>query len=220
MQGLAQLGNGDSAAGRYWEPVGCPGIPQTTLEEPDLETGLEKPNSRRFCAGLSPNGCWIMFSWVSFMSLSPVLGGHPHLEGAHPHFGRGHLCLGIGFTALPPQLSGGSCVTWWFCCALFLGDPRASCGGGGAGSCAELPHVLSLSSAPTSPRWPRSLCSCQICRLMRVCLSVPALRMLPAPPSLCCSLGCRIGIPRGDRDVFGCIKGACDVPALAFYMFY
>lgn len=212
-------GNGDSAAGRYWEPAGCPGIPQTMLEEPDLETALEEPNSRRFCAGLSPNGYWIVFSWVSFMSLPPVLGGHPHLERAHPHFGRGHLCLGIVFIALPPlALWRLLCHVVVFLCPVFGGPLGFLVREPGA-----VPSCLMCCPCPQPPcppGWPGSHCSCQICQLMCVCVSVLALRMLPAPPSLCRSLGCRIGIPRGDGDVFDCTKGVCDVPALAFYMFY
>lgn len=143
-------GNGDSAEGWYWEPAGCPGIPQTMLEEPDLETGLEEPNSRRFCAGLSPNGYWIVFSWVSFMSLPPVLGSHPHLERAHPHFGRGplfgdsvHCPPPAGSLEAPVSRGGFSVPCFWGTLGLF---------GAGARSCAELPHVLSLSPAPMSPR--------------------------------------------------------------------
>lgn len=190
--------------------LGASGVPWDPPDH-DLETGLQKPNSSRFCAGLSLNGCWIMFSWVlfcfsglarssSFWERSPLFG----------NVAQGPPCS---------WLSGGSCVTWWFCCALFLGTLGFFWGGepGAVPSCpTHCPHP----QPPCPPGWLGSLCSCQICQLMRVCVSAPALPRLPDPPSLCRSLGCRIGIPRGDGDVFGCTKGICDVPAVGFYMFY
>lgn len=207
MQSLAQPGN---AAGQYWEPVVCPGIPQTMLEEPDLETGLEKTNFGRFCAGLSPNGCWIVFSWVSFLSLSLIL-------GAHPHLGRGHLCLGMGFIALPPGSPEAPAFVVILLCPVF-GGPLGFLGEepGAVPSC---PMCCPCPQPPCPPGWPGSLCSSQICWLMHLSVSALDLCVLPAPPSVCCSLGCWIGISRRDRDVFGCTEGVCDVPAVGFYMF-
>lgn len=199
--------------------LGATGVPWDPPDH-DLETGLEMPNSSRFCAGSSPNGCWIMFSWVSFRSLSLVLGGHPHLGEAHPHWERTSLSgdgahfsfpLPSGSLEAPVSHGGFAVPCFWGILGLFWG---------GARNCAKLPHVLSPSSSPMSPRVAGiTLQLPDLPANARMCVS-PSSPQLPDPPSLCCSLRCWIGVPHGDRDVFGYTKGVCDVPAMGFYMFY
>lgn len=108
--------------------LGASGVPWDPPDH-DLETWVEKPNSRRFYAGLSPNGCWIVLSWVSFRGLSLALGGHPYLGGAYAHFRRDHLCLGMGFIVLPPSSPEASVSRGGFAVPFFGGTLGLFCGG-------------------------------------------------------------------------------------------
>lgn len=130
--------------------LGASGVPWDPPDH-DLETGLQKPNSSRFYAGLSLNGCWIMFSWVLFWSLSLVLRGRPVW---------GELTLILGKVTFVWKCGSGPSLLlalWRFLCHMVVllcpifGDPWVFLGRG-AGSCAELPHALSPSSTSMSPR--------------------------------------------------------------------
>lgn len=173
--------------------LGTSGVPWDPPDH-DLETGLEKPNSSRFCAGLSPNNWWIVFSWVSFRSLSLVLGGHPHLRGAHPHLGKVTFVRRWGSFLFPPASGsleapvshGGFAVPWfWGTLGLFVG--------GEPGTVPSCPMCCPCSQPQCSPGWLGSLCSCQICQLMRVCVSAPALPSSQTLPPCAAPWGAGLG---------------------------
>lgn len=193
--------------------LGASGVPWHPPDY-DLGIGLEKPNSSRFCAGLSLNGCWIVFSLLDHVFLGDI-------QEPFSGFGRSFLFGGssLSFQKRSP-LSGDEAhcpppflALWRLLCHMVVllcpgfGGPLGFLGRE-AVSCAKLPHVLSLSSAPTPPRV--AGITLQLPDLpANVCMCVsPSSPQLPDPPSLCCSLGEDWGPTCGQRCLWlhqGCL---------------
>lgn len=151
MQGLAQPWEWGQCCGTV---LGASGVPW----DPPDHAGRTRPGDRAGRAKFQKILCWIEPKWLldrvflgviheppSGLGRSSSFGeSSPSFRERSPLFGDSvHCPPPAGSLEAPVSRGGFSVPCFWGTLGLF---------GAGAGSCAELPHVLSLSPAPMSPR--------------------------------------------------------------------